>query len=382
MMDPTSNFGREPNQVLFTGNSCVKAVILNRPRKLNSLKHEMISQISKNLKSYENDSEVKLVILKANGKAFCTGGDVVSVITSSLSGHWTYPILFYKKQLTLDHLIATYKKPMVSIINGAVMGGGAGLSMNTTFRIVTERAVFAMPEASIGLFPDVGANYFLSRLPGYFGEYLGLTGARLHGAEIVACGLATHFVPSMKLNLLENALQAITSSNVSTIATLIETFSEKGNMDEDNPFSRLEAINTCFSKGTVEEIIQSLEIELQKGGEKWITNALRSMRSFCPTSLKVFLKSIRKGRVQNIEQCLYRDYIVASHFFRRAITNDLYEGSRAKLFVKDNKPKWEPSKLELVTEEMVDLFFQNVDDEEWEPLQFPDRSHSQIASRL
>ncbi|XP_019436828.1 PREDICTED: probable 3-hydroxyisobutyryl-CoA hydrolase 2 isoform X2 [Lupinus angustifolius] len=358
-MGPSSNFSREPNQVLFAGNSYVKAAILNRPRKLNSLKHEM-----------------------ANGKAFCAGGDVVSVITSSLSGHWTYPVLFYKKQLTLDHLIATYKKPMVSIINGAVMGGGAGLSMNTTFRIVTERAIFAMPEASIGLFPDVGANYFLSRLPGYFGEYLGLTGARLHGAEIAACGLATHFVPSMKLNLLENALQAVTSSNVSTIATLIETFSEKANVDEDNHFSRLEAINKCFSKGTVEDIIQTLEIELQKGGKKWITNALSSMRSSCPTSLKVFLKSIRKGRVQNIEQCLYRDYNVASHFFRRAITNDFYEGSRAKLFDKDNEPKWEPSKLELVTEEMVDLFFQNVDDEEWEPLQFPHRSHSQIVSRL
>ncbi|CAL0323862.1 unnamed protein product [Lupinus luteus] len=230
-------------------------------------------------------------------------------------GHWTYPILFYKKQLILDHLIATCKKPMVSIINGIVMGGRAGLSMNTTFRIVTERAVFSMPEASMGLFPHVGANYFLSRLPGYFGEYLGLTGARLHGAEIAACGLAAHYVPSMKLESLENALEAITSSNVSAIATLIETFSEKGNVDENKPFSRLEAINKCFSKGTVEEIIQSL-------------------------------------------------------------------GSRAKLFDKDNEPKWEPSKLELVTEEMVDLFFQNVDDEEWEPLQFPDRSHSQIASRL
>ncbi|XP_019435834.1 PREDICTED: probable 3-hydroxyisobutyryl-CoA hydrolase 2 [Lupinus angustifolius] len=140
----------------------------------------------------------------------------------TLKGHWTYPVLYYKKQLTLDHLIATYKKPMVSIINGAVMGGGAGLSMNTTFRIVAERAVFAMPEASLRLFPDVGANYFISRLPGYFGEYLGLTGARLHGAEIVARGLATQFVPSMKLHLLENVLQAVTSSNVSPIATLVE----------------------------------------------------------------------------------------------------------------------------------------------------------------
>ncbi|XP_061342972.1 probable 3-hydroxyisobutyryl-CoA hydrolase 3 [Gastrolobium bilobum] len=369
-------------EVLVTGNSCVKVVTLNRPQKLNSLNHEMICQLKKNLELCENDSSVKLVILKGNGKAFCAGGDVVSVITSGLAGHWTYPASFYKKQLILDHLIASYKKPTVSLINGVVMGGGAGLSMNTRFRIVTEKAVFAMPEASIGLFSDVGASYFLSRLPGYFGEYLGLTGARLKGAEIAECGLATHFVTSTKLNSLENALEAVTSSNVSTIATMIETFTEKANAKEESSFRRLETINKCFSKGTVEEIIQSLENELEIGAELWITDALSYLRSSCPTSLKIFLKSIRKGRAQNIEQCLYRDYNIACHFFRRTITNDFYEGSRAKLFDKDNKPKWEPSKLELVNEEMVDQYFRNVNDEEWESLQFPDRSHSQIVSRL
>ncbi|KAJ1402675.1 Enoyl-CoA hydratase/isomerase, HIBYL-CoA-H type [Sesbania bispinosa] len=348
------NFDREPQQVLFRGNSCVKVVTLNRSRKLNSLNHEMICQIKKNLELYENDSSVKLVILKGNGKAFCAGGDVVSVITSSIAGHWTYPASFYKKQLTLDHLIATYKKPVV----------------------------FAMPEASIGFFPDVGATYFLSNLPGYFGEYLGLTGARLGGAEMAACGLATHFVPSMKLNSLENALEAITSSNVSTIATIIEKFAEKANVKEESSFRRLKTINKCFSKVTVEEIIQSLENELEVGAEKWITNALSSMRSSSPTSLKIFLKSIKMGRVQNIEQCLHRDYNIACHFFRRTISNDFYEGSRAKLIEKDNKPKWEPSKLKLVNEEMVDQFFSNINDEEWESLQFSHGSHSQIVSRL
>ncbi|TKY44979.1 3-hydroxyisobutyryl-CoA hydrolase 2 [Spatholobus suberectus] len=379
-MAPSLNFDREQNQVLFTGNSCVKMVILNRPQKLNSLNHEMICQIKKNLELNENDPSVKLVILKGNGKAFCAGGDVVSVITSSVAGQWTYAASFYKKQLTLDHLIATYKKPMVCLINGVVMGGGAGLSMQTRFRVVTEKAVFAMPEASIGLFPDVGGNYFLSRLPGYFGEYLGLTGARLDGAEIAACGIATHFVPSVKLKSLENALQAVNCPNVSTITALIQSFAEKANAKKTALLG--EAINKCFSKGTVEEIIQSLEHELQNGAEKWITNALSYMRSSCPTSLKIFLKSIRNGRVQNIDQCLYRDYNIASHFLRRTVGSDFYEGSRAKLFDKDNKPKWEPSKLELVDEEMVGQYFRNVNDEEWECLQFPDRSNSHIASRL
>ncbi|QHO42453.1 putative 3-hydroxyisobutyryl-CoA hydrolase [Arachis hypogaea] len=157
-----------------------------------------------------------------------------TIITSS----WEYPPLF-----------VTCKKPIVSLINGVAIGGGAALSMRATFRVVTENAIFAMPEVHIGVFPDCGACHFLSRLPGYFGEYLGLTGTRLDAAEMIACGLATHFIPSMKLNSLENALQNITSSNVSTIATLIETFTEKTNVKEDSPFKRLETINKCFSKG-------------------------------------------------------------------------------------------------------------------------------------
>ncbi|MED6119987.1 hypothetical protein PIB30_016787 [Stylosanthes scabra] len=305
------NFYREPiNQILTAGNSSVKLVILNRPRKLNSLNHEMVSQILKNLKVYESDSSVKLVILKGNGKGFCAGGDVISVVSSSLTGHWTYPVKFYEKQLILDHLAATYKKPLVCLINGVVMGGGAGLSMNSTFRIVTEKAVFAMPEASLGFFVDVGASYFLSRLPGYFGEFLGLTGARLDGIEMTACGLATHFVHSTKLNALEDALQAITSSNVLTIAALIKTFTEKPTVRRDSPFKR--------------------------------------------------------------------DYNIASHILKRTLSNDFYEGSRAKLFEKDNKPKWEPSKVELVSEEMVDQHFRNINDDEWEPLQLPQRSDPPI----
>ncbi|KAF5749888.1 Beta-hydroxyisobutyryl-CoA hydrolase 1 [Tripterygium wilfordii] len=150
-------------------------------------------------KIFEDDSTTNLVILKGNGKAFCAGGDVVSVVGSMMIGHWSFGASFYRKQFTLDYLLATYKKPLIALIDGIVMGGGAGLSMHATFRIVTENTVFAMPEAAIGLFPDVGASHFLSRLPGYFGEYLGLTGARLDGAEMLECGLATHFVYSKDL---------------------------------------------------------------------------------------------------------------------------------------------------------------------------------------
>ncbi|KAJ1402672.1 Ribonuclease H-like superfamily [Sesbania bispinosa] len=245
--------------------SSLEEVLSYNPRQQQQLQHKCntsvrergiveIRQIKKNLQMYENDASVKLVILKANGKAFCAGGDIVSVITSSLAGHWTYTSIFYRKLLTLEYYITTYKKPLVSLINGFVMGAGAGLSINSRFRVVTEKTVFAMPEVSIGLFPDVGSSYFLSRLSGYFGEYLGLTGTHLDGPEMVACGLATHFVPSVKLNLLENALQNVTSSDL-PIATIIETFTEKANLKEDSSFRRLEEeeykiLNNVFNEIT------------------------------------------------------------------------------------------------------------------------------------
>ncbi|KAK4349243.1 hypothetical protein RND71_031998 [Anisodus tanguticus] len=156
-------------------------------------------QIAKLLRTFgecEQDPQVRLVIVKGKGKAFCVGGDVVRVIQFMLQDTFTSIVDFYRKQLTLDYLVATYKKPVVFLINGAAMGGGAGLSMNAKFQIVTQNMVLAMPEASFGLHPDVGASYFLSRLPGHFGEYLGLTSAKINGSEMLACGLATHFAYS------------------------------------------------------------------------------------------------------------------------------------------------------------------------------------------
>ncbi|KAG5539303.1 hypothetical protein RHGRI_019761 [Rhododendron griersonianum] len=172
-------------QVLCEEKSCARKVTLNRPRKLNCLTFEMVSQIHVAMRTYENDAKVNLVIVK------------------------------------------------VFLINGIVMGGGAGLSMNGMFRIVTENTVFAMPEVLIGHFPDVGASYFLSRLPGYYGEYLGLTGARINGVEMLACGLATHFVLSKDLQQLENALCELVSSDALTISKLIDKFIYSGQTNQD-----------------------------------------------------------------------------------------------------------------------------------------------------
>ncbi|GAB4837707.1 hypothetical protein Ancab_002560 [Ancistrocladus abbreviatus] len=330
----------------------------------------MVTAMLKNLGEYEKDPNIKLIILKGNGKAFCAGGDVRGIIQTAIAGHWSYTTIFYGKQLKLDYLIATYKKPMVSLINGVVMGGGAGLSMHMTFRIVTEKAVFAMPEAAIGLFPDTGASYFLSRLPGYFGDYLGLTGARLTGGEMFACGLATHFVTSKDLPLLENELEKL-GSNASSIGEIVKKYSHQPCINEDSPCTSMELIDKYFSKNTVEEVLQALLNEKDVNGvpNKWIDNAINSIKQACPLSLKIFLRLIRECRMQTLDQCLIRDYIISGNMVSGRIGTSFYEGARAMLFDKDMKPRWEPSKLELVSKEMVDRYFIKLDDEDFKHLQ-------------
>ncbi|CAL5376652.1 unnamed protein product [Camellia sinensis] len=363
------SFQKELNQVLFEENAGVRKVILNRPKKLNILNYEMVCQMLKKLEAYENDPTVKLVILKGNGKAFCAGGDVTAVITFITTGHWSFGASFYRKQLALDYLLGTYKKPLVSLINGFV---------------------FAMPETSIGLFPDVGASHFLSRLPGFFGEYLGLTGARLDGIEMLTCGLATHFVNSKQeeifideiikeedLDSLEIALNAAGYSDtldIMTISKIINKFVQKVHIKQDSSYRRLEIINKCFSRETVEEILSSLEKLVVNNEETWIIEAINSMKSASPTSLKIFLRSIREGRTQKLKQCLVREFNVLCHIMRRTIHDDFFEGSRAMFFDKDKRPQWKPSKLEQVSEEMVNQCSNNIDDDDWEKLQIPTRS--------
>ncbi|KAL5755535.1 hypothetical protein ACOSQ2_020281 [Xanthoceras sorbifolium] len=376
---------REIVQVAFQGNSCVKKVILNRPHKLNALTYEMLSQMMNRLEVYENDSKVRLVILKGNGRAFCAGGDVVALYNFMTTGHWSFGASFFKKFSNLEYLVATYKKPLVALIDGMVMGGGAGVSMLARFKIVTENTVFAMPAAAIGSY--VGETYFLSRLPGYFGEYLGLTRARLDGAEMIACGLATHFVRSKDLQLLETALSEVAPSDTIEISQIISKFIHKPNLKQSSAINRLEIVNKCFSGETVEDILLALEKQIENGStEKWMVDAINSMKSSTPTGLKLFLRSIREGRRQNLEECLVLEYTVVCHVIRRTMSNDFYEGVRSKLIEKDTKPEWKPSKLELVEEEKVDRCFERVYEDDWEPLQLSPRSNlvheNTVASKL
>ncbi|KAI3524204.1 hypothetical protein L1887_02856 [Cichorium endivia] len=232
------------NQVIFEEILVARKVILNNPKNLNALDYDMIRKTFEKLKAYENDPTVNLVFLKAYGKAFSVGGDLKTAWKIIALGHWSFVASYYRKAFSLDYLLAKYKKPLVAILDGSVMGGGVGISIHSRFKIVTENTIFAMPEASIGLFPDVGASFFLSRLPGFIGEYIGLTGARLDGAEMLALGLGTHFVPSKSLQSMEKALEKLVASSdgasVATMSMIISKFEEEVNIKPDNVIARYE----------------------------------------------------------------------------------------------------------------------------------------------
>ncbi|KAM7465078.1 hypothetical protein LguiB_012640 [Lonicera macranthoides] len=365
----------EIDQVLVEQNSGVRTIILNRPKQLNALSSQMISRLLELFLAYEEDHNVKLIILKGKGRAFCAGGDVAAVVRDIKEGNWKLGAKYFWKEFILNYVMATYNKPQVSILYGIVMGGGAGASIHGRFRVATENSVFAMPETALGLFPDVGASYFLSRFPGFFGEYVGLAGARLDGAEMLACGLATHFVPAERLSMLEEALNKVDSSDPTVISGIVSEFSEYPNLKEKSAYYRMDIIDRCFSRRTVEDILSALEIEAKNSKDDWISTTLQSLKKASPTSLKISLRSIREGRLQGVGQCLVREYRMVCHVMRGEVSKDFIEGCRAILLDKDRNPKWNPSKLEQISDEMVDCYFSKVDDEEWEDLKLPPRSN-------
>ncbi|CAF1863969.1 BnaC04g56390D [Brassica napus] len=389
----------EPHsQVLVEETSNVRILTLNRPKQLNALSLNMITRLLQLFLAYEEDPSVKLVILKGQGRAFCAGGDVSAVVRDIRLGKWRRSADFMSLQYTLNYVMATYSKAQISILNGIVMGGGAGVCVHGRFRIATENTVFAMPETALGLFPDVGASYFLSRLPGFFGEYAGLTGARLDGAEMLACGLATHFVPSTRLTALGADLCRVGSSDPVTFAsTILDAYTQhphpkqksachrqifNGNLCHQFLISiyfslcRLDVIDKCFSRRTVEEIISALERDATHKPDDWISATTGSLKKASPASLKISLRSIREGRLQGLGQCLIRENRMVSHVMKGDISKDFVEGGRAILINKDRNPKWEPRRLEDMKDNMVDKYFKRVEEEEgWEDLKLPPRKH-------
>jgi enoyl-CoA hydratase len=301
--------------------------------------------------------EVEAVMLDhAEGRGFCAGGDVVMIARSG-AGDGREARAFFHEEYRLNHLLFTYAKPSIAFMDGIVMGGGVGISQPCRYRIATENSRFAMPETTIGLFPDVGGGWYLARLPGRVGIFLALTGARLDGAECLHLGLATHYVPSLALD----DLKARIAAEPQRLEALLDEYSAPP------PPARIagnrERIDRLFAADDYETILAALEAD----GSDWAQTELATLRAKSPQACKVSLRIVYDGaRVQDFAHEMKQEYAVASRVVQR---HDFVEGVRALLIDKDNRPRWDPPTPEAVSQHLIDTIFAPMPEgEEWTPL--------------
>ncbi|KAM4870521.1 3-hydroxyisobutyryl-CoA hydrolase, mitochondrial isoform X1 [Urocitellus parryii] len=342
--------------VLLEKKGCAGVITLNRPKLLNALNLNMAQKIYSQLKKWEQDPETSLIIIKgAGGKAFCAGGDI-RAISDAVKAKQKLAEIFFKEEYILNNAIASLQKPYIALIDGITMGGGVGISVHGQFRVATEKSVFSMPETAIGLFPDVGGGYFLPRLQGKLGYFLALTGFRLKGRDVYRVGIATHFVDSEKVSMLEEDLVALKSPSKENVADVLETYHTQSKIDQDKSFileDHLDKINRCFSANTVEQIIENL----QQDGSPFALEQLKVINQMSPTSLKITLRHLIKGSSQTLKDVLTEEYRMSQACMRG---HDFHEGVRAVLVDKDQSPKWKPANLKEVTDEDLDNYFKSL----------------------
>lgn len=351
----------------------LRVVDLNRPAALNALNLSMIRTLSPLVEDWaQDDGDVNMVVIRgAGGKAFCAGGDIRALHDDGkdpATRERTHA--FFHEEYTLNHMLGTHKVPIISILDGITMGGGVGLSVHGKFRIATENTLFAMPETAIGFFPDVGGSHFLPRLRHNVGTYLALTGARLTGRDVLRAGIATHFVPSERLEGVELALASMAANGASVEqidSALLVCDPDSAAAEPSRLFDEdVEQISQCFSHDTVEAIVEAVaaaaEGALAEGQQKhWAVAAQKQLSYASPTSLKVTLRQIRYGRSLSLAECLSMEYRMAQHFMRG---QDFFEGVRAMVIERKRKqaPAWSPPRLEDVSEADVEAYFAPVQD--------------------
>ncbi|XP_052170642.1 3-hydroxyisobutyryl-CoA hydrolase-like protein 1, mitochondrial [Diospyros lotus] len=364
--------------VLVEGKAWSRTAILNRPSALNALNTTIGARLLKLYESWEGNPDISIVVLKGRGRAFCAGGDIVSLYHLINQGKMEDSKDFFRILYTFIYHLGTYLKPHVAILDGITMGGGAGVSIPGMFRVATNKTVFATPETLIGFHPDAGASFYLSHLPGYLGEYLALTGDKLNGVEMIGCGLATHYSISDRLPLIEEQLGKLVTDDPSVVETSLGKYSDIVYLERTSVLHRIETVDKCFSHDTVEEIIDALESEAAKTQDDWCTSTLTKLKLASPLSLKVSLQSIRQGRFQTLDQCLVREYRMSLHAISKQISGDFCEGVRARMIDRDLAPKWYPPSLEQVSKDMVDQHFSPLGENEPE-LELPVKQREAFA---
>jgi len=331
------------DQIRFERLGKAGIVTLTRPNALNALTHQMVKALSAALTAWEADAGVEVVMLKAEGRAFCAGGDIMDVYRARAEGRLVSE--FFSDEYRLNAQIDRFRKPYVSLVDGICMGGGAGISVHGSHRVMTENAVFAMPEVGIGFFPDVGGSYVLPNLGGSFGMYLGLTGNKIGQGDALWSGIATHTVQAAYLPALVEEI----AHSADPGSELREFFKAAPRKTDE---AALHSIARHFSLGSLKDVVISLE--RAAAGDSFAAETLATIRTRSPTSLHVTFRAIDLGSTMSMDECMRMEFRILNRMLE---SHDLYEGIRAALVEKGSKPNWKPRSIEEVPAAMVDAFF-------------------------
>ncbi|KAH7067530.1 3-hydroxyisobutyryl-CoA hydrolase mitochondrial precursor [Paraphoma chrysanthemicola] len=365
----------DPDDVIFTNNYGVRSIELNRPKKLNSLNGSMARKIIPRLQEWAKSEMAGVVVIKGSGRAFCAGGDVAALANWNKEGKegQQRSADYFGLEYKLDHLIATYSKPYVAFMDGITMGGGVGLSIHAPFRIATENTLFAMPETTIGFFPDVGASFFLPRMEGALGTYLALTSEQLKGVDAFYHGVATHYIDSSTLQQLESRLAELqfpdymaSEERFKIINATIEEFSTGLPAERPHISGELrKTIDRVFhsDQPSIQDILKSLEEVRQNGSpdlKTWAKKTIATIQTRSPISVAVTFQQMRVGRQWSIAQTFQREYDIAAEFMSHP---DFVEGVTARLIERrKDRPNWQPNTLDDVKRQDVDKFFSGAAD--------------------
>lgn len=336
---------QETRDIRFERRGGLGLVVLDRQSALNALTPGMVRALSLQLLAWRDDPAVAVVLVKAApGRAFCAGGDVRGVHEAGRAGRTEEAAAFFREEYRLNWRIRRYPKPYVAFLDGIVMGGGVGISVHGSHRVVTANALFAMPETGIGLFPDVGATHVLPRCPGEVGTYLGLTGERLRAADCLHAGIGTHHLPSGRLDGLEDALASVAADGNGDRAEVDEILARFATEADEAPLAALRgSIDACFAGDSLPGIVAALEREAGGFGRE----VLAGLRTKSPLSLHVTLAQLRRGADLTFEEAMRLEFRLARRL--TAPDADFHEGVRALLVDKDKRPRWRHPDLESVT---------------------------------
>ncbi|KAL2738292.1 hypothetical protein V1477_011651 [Vespula maculifrons] len=329
---------------------------INRPKTFNSITPGISKIINETLQKWKHNK--KLIMIEGSGdKAFCSGGylGMPAAYQHLKNEHYNmHKIKTFQEYYSLSYNIGTLKVPFIALMNNITMGLGSAISLQAKYRIVTERSIYAMPEVSIGYFPDASTCYTFSRLRNHIGYLLGVTGYKLKGTDIVHSGIATHFVPSEKLENLKNELL---KSDASNIEEIINKYHVNISSNDFSLNQYLDIIENCFSAPTVEEILE----RLKKDNSKWSRKIIEMINAASPTSLKSALLIIQRGKNLDLADCARMDCRMGHNLLVEG--SDIFKGINVVLYEKDRKPEWNPARLEDVPMEKIIHYLDNVSPE-------------------